>query len=331
MSSAAFFLSLLLLMTSAICPLSSQAATPQKGLSEIAKQRAGTDSAPLVQATETGLFKVSLVVRGGDLVTGANDLDLVIRDRQGRKVDGAEVAVTPWMTKGGQGVWEKPEVTGRGDGNYHVENVAIAGSGLWDIRVAVRKGRDKGTAVFSFTVGSASGATRQAAAKFTPRYPRTLEYYKVPNVTLLNQDGKPIRLRSFLDSGKPVIIDFIYTTCTTVCPILSAGFSNLRDELGKDARSVQLVSISIDPEHDRPEQMKQYLSRYNAGEGWDFLTGSREDIALVLKALDATIVDKMSHFPLYILHGPRSDEWVRIRGLIGQADLMNELRRIRNR
>jgi protein SCO1/2 len=128
-----------------------------------------------------------------------------------------------------------------------------------------------------------------------------------------------------------VIIDFIYTTCTTVCPILSAGFSNLRSRLGKDARTVQFISISIDPEHDRPEEMKKYLSRYNAGEGWDFLTGSREDITLVLKAFDASVVDKMSHIPLYILHGPGSDEWVRIRGLIGQSDLMSELRRVRNR
>lgn len=324
------FLLVVSFIAAVMYPDFSPAATAQKGLPDNAKQKQ-SEKGPVVRTTDTGLFKVSLAVRGGDLVVGANSLDLEIQDRQGRKVSGAEVTVTPWMTKGGQGVWDKPEVTGRGDGNYHVENVAIAGSGPWDIRVAVRKGRDKGTAVFSFSVGAGRGATGQESAKFAPRYPRTVEYYKIPNVTLLNQDGKKIKLRSLLDSGKPVMIDFIYTTCTTVCPILSAGFSNLRDRLGKDAGAVQLVSISIDPEHDRPEQMKQYLSRYNAGEGWDFLTGSKEDIALVLKALDASIVDKMSHFPLYILRGPNSDEWVRIKGLIGQADLMNELRRLQNR
>jgi protein SCO1/2 len=290
-------------------------------------QKTGAEKAPLIKTTETGLFNISLAVTGESLVTGTNALDLVIRDKQGAKVNGAEVTVTPWMPKHGHGVWEKPEVTERGDGNYHAKNVEITGDGLWDIRVAVTKGQNKGTAVFSFAVDSTSAA----AAKSAPKYLRTVEYYRVPNVTLLDQDGKPVKLRSFLDSDKPVIIEFMFTTCTTVCPILSAGFKNLREGLGKDSKSVHFVSITIDPEHDRPEQMKAYLTRFDAGDEWDFLTGSREDITLVLKAFDASVVDKMSHNPLYIMRGPKADEWVRIKGLIGQSDFMSELQRIRNK
>jgi len=158
---------------------------------------------------------------------------------------------------------------------------------------------------------------------------------EVPNVTLLNQDGKQISLRSFLDADKPVIIDFISTTCTTICPILSAGFSNLRDKLGEASHSVRLVTISIDPEHDRPERMKNYLAQYNSGEGWDFLTGSREDITLVLETFEAfsgslpkLVGDKVLPLSLYLLRGPKSDGWVRINGMGGVSDLMRELRRI---
>lgn len=158
---------------------------------------------------------------------------------------------------------------------------------------------------------------------------RTVETYTVPDVTLLNQDGKKIKLRSLLDSGKPVIIDFIYTTCTTICPVLSANFLNIQNKLDASSETVQLVSISIDPEYDRPEQMQRYLQMFRARKGWDFLTGSRDDIIQVLKAFDATVVDKMSHIPLYVLHGPKSDDWVRIHGLIGASDLMDELGRIR--
>ncbi|MEW5745727.1 MAG: SCO family protein [Nitrospirota bacterium] len=179
--------------------------------------------------------------------------------------------------------------------------------------------------------GAADEALRQEAKGAKGKYLRTIEDYRVPNVTLLNQDGKKIKLRSFLDQGKPVIIDFIFTTCTTICPVLSAGFSHLQDRLGDGAKSVQLVSISIDPAYDRPEQMKAYLARYNAGAGWDFLTGSREDIALVLKAFDAAVADKMSHLPLYILRGPESDEWVRIKGLISGAELMRELGKVQKK
>lgn len=155
---------------------------------------------------------------------------------------------------------------------------------------------------------------------------RTLEKYTVPDVTLFNQDGQKIKLRSLLDPSKPVVIDFIYTTCTTICPVLSANYLNIQNKLGEASDTIQLVSISIDPENDRPEQMLKYMQMFKAKKGWDFLTGSRDDIILVLKAFDATIVDKMSHIPLYILHGPKTDDWVRIHGMIGASNLMNELR-----
>ena len=171
-----------------------------------------------------------------------------------------------------------------------------------------------------------AGADDQTAPKGD--YQRTVEKYTVPDVTLLNQNGEKIKLRSILDSGKPLVIDFIYTTCTTICPVLSANFLNLQNRLGESTETVQLVSISIDPEHDRPEQMKKYMQRFQAKKGWDFLTGSRDDIITVLTAFDATMIDKMSHSPLYILRGPKADEWVRIHGLVGASDLKNELGRL---
>jgi formylglycine-generating enzyme required for sulfatase activity/cytochrome oxidase Cu insertion factor (SCO1/SenC/PrrC family) len=155
---------------------------------------------------------------------------------------------------------------------------------------------------------------------------------EIPNVTLVNQDGKEINLKFLLDSDKPVIIDFISTTCTTICSTLSAGFSGLRDELGAASGSVQLVSISIDPEHDGPEQMKDYLAQYGSGEGWDFLTGSREDIVLVLRAFKFNPPDKGKISPgsLYIVGGPFSHAWVRINGIVGSDGLMTEVKRMRS-
>jgi len=169
-----------------------------------------------------------------------------------------------------------------------------------------------------------------AGPESTPKaeYERTVEKYTVPDITLLNQDGNKIKLRSLLDPSKPLVIDFIFTTCTTICPVLSANLLNLQNRLGESADTFQLVSISIDPEHDRPEQLKKYMQMFRAKKGWEFLTGSREDIILVLKAFDATMIDKMSHTPLYILHGPKADEWIRVHGLVGASDLLNESRRL---
>ena len=160
----------------------------------------------------------------------------------------------------------------------------------------------------------------QAAAK----YKRTIEKYRVPDVTLVNQDGKRVDIKTFLDGDKPVILDFIYGTCTTICPVLSIGFSHFQKKMGPDADKVRLVSISIDPDNDTPQVMKEYLQRYNAREGWDFLTGKREDIIKVMRAFDAYVTNKMNHYPLTILHGPGNENWIRINELLATSDLMKE-------
>ena len=73
------------------------------------------------------------------------------------------------------------------------------------------------------------------------KYRRTVERYTIPDVVLINQDGKKVRLTSLLNSDQPVIVDFIYGTCTTICPVLSAGFINLQKKLGASGQKVRLV------------------------------------------------------------------------------------------
>ena len=155
-------------------------------------------------------------------------------------------------------------------------------------------------------------------------YKRSIEKYQVPDVTLVNQDGKRINLQTYLDADQPVILDFIYGTCTTICPVLSIGFSHFQKKLGPEADKVRLVSISIDPDNDTPQVMKEYLQRYNAREGWDFLTGKRDDIIMVMKAFDAYVINKMNHYPLTILRGPGDKHWIRINELLSTSDLMKE-------
>ena len=169
-----------------------------------------------------------------------------------------------------------------------------------------------------------SGVFAATGAAKEKRYKRTEEVYTVPEVVLVNQDREKVRLVELLDSGKPVLLDFIYGTCTTICPILSAGYSNMQRKLGEDPEQVQLVSISIDPEHDTPAVMTEYLERYQARPGWDFLTGSRKDIDKVMHAFDAYVQDKMSHYPLTLIRAPEGDYWVRIYGLVGTRELMEE-------
>ena len=177
-------------------------------------------------------------------------------------------------------------------------------------------------AVFFFFLA----ALPQAQGKMN--YKRTTEQYTVPDVKLIDQDGKEVHLQTFLDSEKLIVLDFIYGTCTTICPILSVGFAHFQKELGPGVDRVQLVSISIDPDNDTPELMRAYLQRYGAQPGWDILTGKRDNVVAVLTEFDAYVTNKMNHFPLTILHAPGSDTWIRLYGLLSASDIMKEYKKL---
>jgi protein SCO1/2 len=151
---------------------------------------------------------------------------------------------------------------------------------------------------------------------------------EIPDVALIDQDAREVTLRELVDSGDVVMVDFIFGTCTTICPILSAGFSNLQRRLGSGPGGPVLISLSIDPEHDTPEIMTSYLKRYRAQPGWSFLTGDRDDIDVIMHAFDAYVPDKMSHQPVTFIKGNGPDQWIKIDGLVSTKDLLAELEKI---
>jgi protein SCO1/2 len=157
------------------------------------------------------------------------------------------------------------------------------------------------------------------------KFTRSVETYTIPDVSLINQDGKKVRLQSLLKGDTPVVVDFIYGTCTTICPVLSAGYLNLQNKVTADgSKPPRLISITIDPEHDSPKVLKEYLKRYRAKPGWDFLTGSRADIDAVMKAFNAYIPDKMSHYPLNMIRNPKDGNWVRLFGIMSSREFLAE-------
>jgi len=166
------------------------------------------------------------------------------------------------------------------------------------------------------------------SSSFAARYQRSVVAYQVPDVVLLDQNRQRIRLPELLAGDGPVLVDFIYATCTTICPVMSAGFANLQKKLAEQGQTARFVSLTIDPEHDSPEILREYAGRYRAQKGWTFLTGNRDDIVRVMRAFDAFVPDKMEHYPLVFLREPDGTRWVRIYGLIGTRDLMRELRRL---
>lgn len=153
---------------------------------------------------------------------------------------------------------------------------------------------------------------------------RSVGTYQIPDVVLVDQNGNEVRLRALLTPDRPVFLNFIFATCTTICPVLTAGFSSFQSKLDEEVASVRLVSITIDPEHDTPAVLAEYAARFNARRDWTFLTGSRENIDAVTKAFDAFVTKKMNHRPITFIRSPGSTEWTRIDGLMSAAEYVHE-------
>jgi protein SCO1/2 len=159
-------------------------------------------------------------------------------------------------------------------------------------------------------------------------YARSVHGYVVPDLTMLNQDGREVSLRSVLEPAAPLMVNFVFTTCATICPVMSATFAQVQRSLGDEAMNVRMVSVSIDPEHDSPERLREYAQRFEAGPRWTFLTGSLEDSIAVQKALDVYRGNKMNHEPTTLLWHPNENAWVRMDGLAGAEDIVTEYRRL---
>ncbi|MCP3973155.1 MAG: SCO family protein [bacterium] len=159
-------------------------------------------------------------------------------------------------------------------------------------------------------------------------YKRSEHEYGLPDLDLVGMGGEKTSLLREINTGKPVLLNFIFTTCTTICPVLSATFSQVQKHLGGDVDEVRMISITIDPEHDTPERLEAYAARFGAGPQWQFLTGDLDRIVAVQKAFDAYRGSKMNHEPLTFLRIEKEDPWVRLDGLASAADVVREYQRL---
>lgn len=162
----------------------------------------------------------------------------------------------------------------------------------------------------------------------TSGYTRSVAPYQIPDVKLVDADGKEVVLADSLEVNEPVMLNFIFTTCTTVCPVMSSTFSQVQEKLGQERDAVHMVSISIDPEHDSPAQLNEYAKRFEAGSQWSMLTGSIEDSIAVQRAFNVYRGDKMNHEPVTFIRNGSDQPWVRIDGFASADELLSEYRNL---
>ncbi len=142
----------------------------------------------------------------------------------------------------------------------------------------------------------------------------TTQHY-IPDFTFVNQEGKSKGKAQM--KGKITIVDFFFTSCPSICPAMSAEMERVND-MFRDEPRVQIMSISIDPEFDTPQILKEYADRHFAEAGkWDFLSGDKDETyqlarcGFVIPAMDGLgVPDDFVHSDKFVL----VDEEGRIRG-----------------
>ena len=148
----------------------------------------------------------------------------------------------------------------------------------------------------------------------------------LPDTELVTQDGIPVNFRNDVVGDRIVVIDFVYTTCTTICPVLSAIMGQVQNRLDdRLGREVVLVSISVDPTRDSPARLKSYSSKLRAREGWLWLTGDKPAVDSVLKELGAYTPNFEDHPSMILVGDGSSGEWGRFLGFPGAEQIVNKI------
>jgi protein SCO1/2 len=180
------------------------------------------------------------------------------------------------------------------------------------------------------------GSKHNTSSLGTPAQTDVVEATEVEllDLELVDRHGKPVRFQSEAVADRIVVIDFVYTTCTTICPILSAVMAQVQDQLGTHlGNQVRPISISIDPSRDTPERLDAYARKFGAGPEWIWLTGRKPAVDQVLIGLDTYTPEFVDHASTVLIGDARSNTWTRLFGFPAPEDILahvNELVAARN-
>lgn len=148
---------------------------------------------------------------------------------------------------------------------------------------------------------------------------------QIPDVRVSDQNGNQLNFYSDLVRGKTVAINFIFTTCTTICPPLTATFRRVQQDLKAKALDAQLISVSVDPTIDTPERLRDYAAKFRAEPGWTFVTGSKSEIDSLLQALGVAVANKNDHTPTILIGNDAAKYWTRAYGLSSPTALIKTI------
>jgi protein SCO1/2 len=144
-----------------------------------------------------------------------------------------------------------------------------------------------------------------------------------------DQHDTPMHFQRDVLGDKIVAVNFIFTSCTTVCPAQSLIFAKLQTLVGKRlGKDMELVSVSIDPLTDSPARLKRYAEKQGAKPGWRWITGGKPNIDRIVAGFDALAGDFADHPAVIFVGDPRSGQWTRFNGFPQPQRLAQRMREL---
>ena len=154
----------------------------------------------------------------------------------------------------------------------------------------------------------------------------TLTSAEIPDLWLIDQNGKKVKFYSDLIKNKVVLVHGFFTQCTAICPMQGRALVKLKERLGdRLGRDVFIVSISKDPRVDTPEKLSQWGKEYGVGAGWTLLTGEEADIRKVLRDVVTEDLGTDMHESLFVIGNDRTGVWTTTYGLQRTDSIIKEI------
>lgn len=173
----------------------------------------------------------------------------------------------------------------------------------------------------TLTAGSTTQPAGGGAADVSPAQ----KYFT--DVVLVNQNGERMRLYSDLLKGKVVIINAFFATCQGSCPPMSHNLARVQEALGdRMGKDVVILSITVDPEMDTPERLKEYAAKMGAKPGWYFLTGEQANVELAQRKLGQYVADKQDHKAILLVGNERTGLWKKAFALAPSEEIVELVR-----
>lgn len=174
-------------------------------------------------------------------------------------------------------------------------------------------------AVWSFAASGHDGRHAASAEKMSVGvHPG----YRLPDARVVDTRGRAVRIPAAMEVDTPLLVNFIYTTCSTICSTQTATLAELQRQLAERGAKARFVSFTIDPDNDTPQRLAEFARQFSIERDWDFYSGDFNELLRVQQAFDVYRGSKASHPPVVLMRRSRQSPWVRVEGFATPEELL---------